>query len=518
MAYTSNFKPAKSLAGCLFLICAFIPTVASYGGQHQWTPQDPCPTEIIAVVPISSPFGTHDAVHEAMKTCNNISKLDLSIASFGCEIWPARYSLPFALDGSDRYLSHLRVLILEGYEFDYSEWGHIVPPRPHWSEEDGSWPSSSSNPIIAWGSGWYYRARWFVDRVQYQLTPSKWPCWWWDFGKAHAWYKWRNVPTQQRLKDNMELWLEAMDFSQIRELSITQRGSLKPKGSAVLHRLPLVLSNLRSLTIGGRWVDWKTELEEWEAEPGPLPKPKLKSPRPPRARDFILAFPPSSLTNLTWFESGTCDADVFNRVLQHHGVSLRQLEWTNTELENDPRPSLSTDQLRSLGNWAPGLTDLTIDLNRENDDWPYEKLEAIAQSLPNLTNLTIYLNLLPMPGQNKTEGMARLSDQFTISRRFAQPFLDTDASNEMFRFLRNSQSGSRLESLAFREGYWGNRELADWGLGGRWIEEVRAWATCNILRSDQPHSEDELWCQAGHNSDYEYYVNRAKEDEDKHLP
>ncbi|KAF7555176.1 hypothetical protein G7Z17_g2401 [Cylindrodendrum hubeiense] len=511
MIFAAIFNPPKAFLLFFVFAFAFSPAVAS--DERQWTRGDPCPTKIRVVVPVGSPFGTYEAVHEAMQTCSNITELGLYASSFGCTEFPSRWSLPFALDGSDRYLSSPRVLVFEFYKFDDLEWPQIVPPRPHWSNEDGTWPTtSSSSPVIAWVTNKYYGARWWIDRAQFYLTEGfrttdTW-WWWWRLDRAPRWYKWSSLPVEQRSKDNMELWLEAMDFSQVHTLSIKQDGSFKPKGNGLLHRLPSALTNLRSLTIGGRWVDWKTELDIWEAEPGPLPKNKLKSPRPPRVRDFILDLPSSSLTNLTWTESGTCDASVFDVILQHHGASLRQLEWTSAELETDPRPTLSTDQLRSLGTWAPELTNLTIDLNRENQDWPREKLETLAQSLPKLTDLMINLNLQTAQVQNSIGEGAGQNVVSSSSRFLAQPLLNADSAREMFDLFLKSQTSDKLETMTFREGNWEYPDYGSWLDGEGWVEGVRAWATCSILGPDGLRVEGEPWCRAGYNSEYGYYKDR----------
>ncbi|KAK7430661.1 hypothetical protein QQZ08_002704 [Neonectria magnoliae] len=497
------FRQLKTFALFLVFACVLTPAVAS--DKPHWTRRDPCPTKIVAVFPTDVPFGTHDAIHEAMKICSNITELDLSPAGHSCEHPVLRWNLPFALDGSDRYLSSLRVLALEAYDFDDVEWQEIAASRPHWSNEDGSWPvSSSSSPSIVLATEIFYHARWWIERAQYYLArffdPMNYSPW--ELDKAPRWYKWSSVPIAQRSKGNMELWLDAMDFSQVHTLSIKEYYSLKPKGHDLLHRLPAALPSLRSLTIRGRWVDWKTELEMWEAAPGPLPKNKWKTPRRPRAGDFILALPASSLTNLIWTDSETCDAYVFDVVLQHHGASLRQLAWTNAELEIDPRPTLSMDQLRSLGRWAPELTSLTIDLNRENQDWPREKLKSLARSLPKLTHLTINLNLHTTDGKNSISESNLQKNIPSKPESLTRPFLNAESVREMLHLLLESQTSKNLETVTFREGNWEGPELGAGRIGEGWIEGVRAWVTCRIPGPDELRNESDSWCRAGFNSEY----------------
>lgn len=481
------------------LALTITPVKANY--EPQWTRQDPCPDKINAVIPVGSPFGNHETVHEAMKTCTNITELSIYTGFFGCTGFPDRYSLPFALDGSDRYLSAPQVLTLDAYEFDDMEWQNVLPPRPHWSNDDGSWPSSSSlNSIIVMTVELYYHTRWFLDHLSYPLTRMLFRAYewrrWWSSGKAAKWYRWRRLPAEYRSKDNMELWLEAMDFSHVHTLSIKQHWDPKPKGDALFHRLPLALTSLRSLTIGGRWE---------EAELGSLPKQKLKSPRPLRALDFIIALPASSLTNLTWIESATVDADVFDAVLQHHGQSLRQLKWINAEVEGDPRPTLSTEQLRNLGKWAPGLADLTIDLDREQEDWPREKLKTLGQSLPKLKNLTLYLNLEAVNSQNDTMHPVIHYDFPFAPQSLARPLLDANGARDMFLLLQEYQHGNELETVLFREGDWDGRDDLATSSYDLWSEGLRNWARCTILGQDGGRLEDGPRCYAEYNIEYERF-------------
>ncbi|KAF5005547.1 hypothetical protein FDECE_8018 [Fusarium decemcellulare] len=410
---------APAASSNLLMRFLLVPLVAFIPCTHAHLPffQDSCPTKIEAIIPHGSPFDTNPfddihAVHNAMKRCKTVTELNIRVGSLGCTDVFVRFDLPFALDGSDKYLSIPRVLRLEGYEFDNIEWQSITPDHLSWAKEDGNRS---------------YHALLFVDWIKAQWDPMN--HWYWFSGHAKAWYKWRHVSEAQRSKDNLALWLDAMDFSRIDTLSVKESRNvlIKPNGTTFFDRLPKELTSLKSLTVGGRWDDEESD-DYTQDEPS----------RPPKALDFILAFPSESLTSLAWTESGTCDDAIFEAVLQHHGASLKYLEWTSSELDYHPRPMLSTSQLQSLRNRTPQLTDLTIDLKRENNDWPYGKLTAIAQSLPNLVNLTIYFNLEAEQTKNKTAIIS-----YTDFRNFerlplAQPLLTADAGRKMFRRLENS--------------------------------------------------------------------------------
>ncbi|KAF4963964.1 hypothetical protein FSARC_8099 [Fusarium sarcochroum] len=488
MTLNTRVKPPGLLTIALLTLSADLHIV--YG--QQWTSKDYCPTKIDAKISRGSQFGTASAVHEAMKTCSTVDELTIRMGTMGCTDICVHISLPFALDGSDRYLSAPSILELEGYSFDHSEWDTIVPERPHWSEEDGSWPTpSSTNPIVRWASDRYHRGRMFANKAKEGYWgPFSGPC-----GKADAWYKWRHVSKEQRSKDSTELWLDAMDFSRVHTLSIREsRGTtIKPNGTAFYHRFPKELPSLKSLAIGDRWDDDRVS----------TPAPESTASKRPKALDFILAFPVASLTSFSWTESGTCENDVFEAVLKHHGASLQELEWTSSEIDYDPRPVLSNSQLQSLGSLAPELTNLTIDLNRENNDWPYQKLKILAQSVSHLTNLTIYLNLQSEQKHNSSEMTIEPGYVPPQVQPMAQPLLTSDAARKMFDVLRKAQPNKELETVTFREGDW-LRPLVgpvwDSVEDEDWKTDVRVWVVCTVFGPDGVRLDREPSCQAGNNS------------------
>ncbi|KAK7417850.1 hypothetical protein QQX98_004325 [Neonectria punicea] len=405
-----------------------------------------------------------------MKTCSNIVELDLYASVFGCSNFPRRYNLPFNLDGSDRYLSSLRVLKLEAYDFDGRDWEGIQRHCPIWSNKDGAWPLDRPS----WES-WVYNVLWDIDYTCFRLIGS----WWVTSGNALRWYNASKLSPEKRTKTNLELWLEAMDFSQIHTLAIKETHHPTIKGDALFNHLPAALPSLRSLTVGGPWTDF-----------GAATLPKT-----PPARDFILAFPPSSLTNLTWLDNSSCDEEIFNKVLQHHGQTLKQLEWRNSELRYKLRPILSIDQIQQLGALAPDLQDLTIDLNREgSDSWPHAKLDALATSLPKLTSLTIYFELATECGRK------RLNDEYTGAytgpKYFVQPLLETSSAREMFKRLRAAKVGEELTTVRFRAGDWTRSYHGGLRDGPSWLEGRRVDIKCTVFNEDGTRKEEEVWCRA----------------------
>ncbi|KAF5663908.1 cytochrome p450 monooxygenase [Fusarium circinatum] len=285
----------------------------------------------------------------------------------------------------------------------------------------------------------------------------------------------------------MLLWLEAMDFSKVHTLSIAN-GNTWPEGKGLLVNLPPALTSLENLSIRGRWLNWRTHLPEWEAAPGPLPKNKWSSSPPPPARNFILAIPPT-LKKLIWKESETTQEDIYNPILKHQGSTLQHLEWTNHERGFKPRPILTQDQLRSLGEWAPGLSSLTIDLEGRNGTLPQEELKILAGALPKLRSLVVHLNLLD-------EGLLMNNTGYEDKKKHASDsVLDVEKGLDLFQGLRNAKVGEKLDSVEFLQGEWTN----DWPFGQS-LWEDRCWVRCWL---DEKDEEPGPRCNSGHDNAYD---------------
>ncbi|KAF5667116.1 cytochrome p450 monooxygenase [Fusarium heterosporum] len=196
---------------------------------------------------------------------------------------------------------------------------------------------------------------------------------WHENGRALRWYNHRHLPA----RDNMQLRLEAMDFSQVHSFTIKE-GVITPEEEGLYQDLPHTLTGIISLSVRGRWAEaYRT---------------KTPSSSIPPALNFIL--------------------EVYPR-LQH-------LRWTESV------PSLK--QLQNLGKWTPELQNLTIDLLRNWGDWPREELKTIAERLSDLRNLVVYLNMLnstnqTMPLQPELDtgtaiDMFRVLSQFKVGDEF----------------------------------------------------------------------------------------------------
>ncbi|KAL4728237.1 hypothetical protein ACLX1H_004979 [Fusarium chlamydosporum] len=424
-----------------------------------------------------------------MQLCDNI--VDLRIAGTDSGIY-----LPFKLDGSERYRSAPQVLSFAEYLTDHSEWAHIWPFRPHWSGNKGSWPvSSSANPVIAWAVDMFYQVRWRLnilrDFVLFEVIGLIGPPEIWRLEKCQRWYEQSHIPEERRSMDNIQLWLEAMDFSQVHTLTIAEY--LKtPKGQGLYEELPVALTGLRTLKIEGRWIGWRVETPAREAscekywyEDEDVGE-ELWSEIPSPAQNFLTAVHPK-LESLTWTKSGPFRDDIFEPVLKHHGPTLKHLEWTNRESRCEPRPILSVRQIRTLGEYSPRLTNLTIDLNRVDGVWPWKHLKAIAENLPKLTSLIIYLDM---------QGVATSFESISEGGPLTKPLLNKEAALEMFNVLNLFKTGDKLRSVEFRGGDWG--EVFGWVKwnGAEWLERSeRLWANCSL---EEKRGTVKPICEIGH--------------------
>ncbi|EQB56657.1 hypothetical protein CGLO_03321 [Colletotrichum gloeosporioides Cg-14] len=371
-----------------------------------------CPSEIHATIPESDGHWVSDRrsrsihqIHSILETCPEVATLDLRFALIGCVGFPERWSLPLNPAGNTKYLSAIRDLSLDGYNFDDFE----------------------SNYISL--HGWDHTLQWITS------------------GNAFKFLKWRLLPRDQRAKTNLELWLEAMDFSQLQSLSIRCDSCRDSSVDLIAKLLAPKLPSLQSLSVNG-----------------------------PEMLDFILAIPAGSLYQFTWIKPQYSE-ETLRLILEHHGSSLTGLEWRSAETLYRARPLLPMPILRDIGNLAPRLKALTIDLNRHNTSWPLDDMATLMKSIPGtLAHLTVYFEMASEYRRQKND--FDWDGRGEAIEEFAQPLLNSTTARELARFLQD-HGGQSLEQVKFFAGDWER----DWGEPLQftdWLHQRRAWIHCDM--------------------------------------
>ncbi|KAK8108346.1 uncharacterized protein PG998_010359 [Apiospora kogelbergensis] len=356
-----------------------------------------CPSHLQVQVPRNS---TMDEVHSILSSCSSIQSLSLQVAQLGCVGHPERWSLPLDPSGRSRYLSRPDKLSLGGYRFQDLDLDYIRPP--------GSSVGRYVNP-------------WMVS------------------GKAWAWLRWQFLSPLQRSTINIDLWLGAMDFSFIRELTILHYHG---DPEVLVSRLPARLPRLQSLTVGG-----------------------------PGLHQLVLAMQDNPLEHLSLLDPGP--SHNLAAILDAHGKTLKSLQWHNLEGLSARRPVISEFELQRLHATAPNLQSLTLDLNRHDEDWPWESLKALRQGLPqSLEHLTIYFEMASeCRRQKRDDYYHNCGEPCMPAEQYAQPLLTAEAAQAMSRFLMRD-APSTLSHISFFAGYPEDYESlngneANW-LFGKW--------------------------------------------------
>ncbi|KXH41574.1 hypothetical protein CSAL01_01076 [Colletotrichum salicis] len=365
--------------------------------------------------PSNTDYDSLVGVHDALSRCPNITTLELRVGEVGCVGEPDRWSLPLDPAGTSRYPPVLDTLSLEKY---------------HFYDRNGD----------------------------YLRLPSTWThlsAWIWS-GDAFRWLKWRLLSDEQRSVSNIELWLDAMDFSKIRHLSILDYDG-SPE-TLVESKLPLSLPSLRTLRL-----ERNTTV------------------------DFALSLPPHSLESLSWLDASQNQS--IRPILEHHGRSLTHLEWRTPESLESERPALPKEILRDIRNLAPSLRALTIDLNR-NDTWPWEDLRALSSGLPSgVTNLTLFLEIASeCLRQQSPYDPIRCEDTCGPAEQLAKPLLTATSALHVARFIRHYAEGS-LTSINFFAGDWTRTWDGPINMP-TWLDGRRAWIACGAEGGER----DELRC------------------------
>ncbi|KAK4449714.1 hypothetical protein QBC34DRAFT_438139 [Podospora aff. communis PSN243] len=419
--------------------------------SHFWKPGDPCPTEIHGVPFSLQPYGAHvfrdnnfDSVrdiHEALLRCDAVQGIYLRIPPGMCLGEVAGFTWPLNPTGDDRYLSAPKIVSLGGY----GTRGCEVVRRP-----------------LLPPDGWM-RRNWVA---------------------LCSWVRWQSstIPRWKgETKSNFELWLDAMDFSQVHTLHLNSSMVISPESARLL---AATLPRLETLIVDGH-----------------------------ESRDFLLNLPPNSLKHLTWNNMHVSNIPRWFHqkislipIFQHHGASLLSLALHADETPRHSPPSLATDDIQQLAILAPNLENLTLNLGRHkpkgyNDViWPWDTLKLIATGFPELTHLTVYFPLAsPCRRANSWRAVAPGCEGV---KQYWKPILTVRAAREMAEYLARHKKGRKLEAVTVRSGDWeeGYKKTLGWAKFGRqegekrvWFDGKKIWVHCVLEEGE----EGRVQCNGG---------------------
>ncbi|KAK5042864.1 hypothetical protein LTR84_012437 [Exophiala bonariae] len=441
----------KSIPGTLLMLLAILLLVTGTFARS-WRAGDECPSTIKVSIPGGRYYrddepkkpllDTMASVHAALTTCPNITSLDLRVSLQGCSNWPDRWSFPFSLPGGETYPA-LRQIRLEGYRFD---------DRP---VDETGWPKGSYLP-------WYEKS---LD---------------WVFsGNAMRALRYHMLPREQREKNNIQLWLDAMDWSQVEEFAFL--GHQQPDTvSALLNSTQGVMPGLRRVELG-RGQPWST-------------------------LQFLLNVERHSLTHLTSIDSFNRKTPFALREVQ--GDSLQHIDLHTVETTLVESPAYTATELEHFKH-MPNLTHLSLNIAR-NGTWLFEELSAISQ-IPSLRTAELWLDITSMCRKQKVDnGHYNVEDPNCKGRdQYLLPYINETSTLEVFKFLRAKKIGEELTNVTFWGGDW-SRPWDGPVYSPPWIEGRKVKVLCTNGKEEHGSGEENCTVLTG----VEYWDQKARWYED----
>ncbi|KAJ1331945.1 hypothetical protein MN608_05410 [Microdochium nivale] len=348
--------------------------------------QERCRASIKATIPGYLGSSSTVPLHQQLISCPEVRHLDLRLAPMGCSEWPARWTLPFRHGAPDVY-PPLTSLRLEGYRFDEIPYEWDGPGRLL-----GGGPPRSTMPL------------------QQMIS-----IWW-------------NTPASARNMTNLELWLQAMDWSALQSLDLVDKLTQHFVDVAWPH-----LMGLKQLSI-----------QSW-GQPG--------------AADVAVAMvslpDEVGLESLRW--RGRRMTGDLEKVLGRHGIGLKRLDLGMDRPRE--RFAISAGEARLMRELAPGLEQVNVVMIR-NGTWPIEILETLA-SLPRLKELELGWQLESDCALERAGMSIVASDKLpACTSDYGQPALDEVAARGLFERLERwrdmvvdgAAGAAKLEKVVFYSG------------------------------------------------------------------
>lgn len=408
-----------------------------------WMPGSPCPTSISARIGTSGGdwcaaephsaycrFPNTTVIHSALIHCPAVEELNIWFEVGGCtgpEV--DRWNLPIELLQKGQRYPPLKRLTLDGYSFG-GLWERI--------EEERIDPDDVTDVKLYEDEWDGYESLWVANR--YVDERNGWV--------QEAWER------DGETKTNLDMWIEAMDWGQLEELSInTERSEMVE----VTTKLPQRLTSLKSLHVN--------------------------------SFAFVEALKEHTLEELEWV--GKTKEGQLDQILRLQGKSLKSAEYRCNEAACSDWPQHAN--VSAIAHLAPVLQHISLNMPRVNDTWPLEHLEALA-STASLTSAELYFRLqsdCELYGQylgrcfrcgNAWREWSEESWETGHCRgeqRYASPSLNATTAQDMFEYMRYHKIGAELESVTFKAGDWTGPYDGPLRLEG-FLDDRRVMVTCRV--------------------------------------
>jgi hypothetical protein len=249
---------------------------------------------------------------------------------------------------------------------------------------------------------------------------------WFYMGHWKSWLEWHKQPKAQGGKDNADLWLDAMDWTVVEELSVDK----------VPDSVRKVLSQSQALR----------KLNTTDIE-------------------LIMNLPNNTLTHLSFF-NGSYMRDLLPDILDHQGESLQSLElrWHDDYVPIRHLGDLDGD-FDLLANHTSNLSHLSISVLYNDTVWPFETIEKIA-AIPTLRRADLWMeSLSKCQGPHDPHIVVARTEMLGFSDKYEggycggkdalhERLLDSTGALEMFKHMREKKQGEELEETTFWAGKW----------------------------------------------------------------
>ena len=325
---------------CLLGFATIVGATTDYNGPTG-TPIPACPSSITARIGTSAGnwcaiepdgascrFPNTTTIHLTLVRCSVVETMDVWFEVGGCtgpEV--DRWNLPVEhLQDGQRY-PPLKSLKLDGYSFG-GLWERY---------EDDTVDPRDVTDLKLYDDEWDRYESWdpneYVDQRNARVKEE-----WEQDGEART---------------NLDMWIEAMDWSQLEELSIN---TARSEMVEVASKLPQRLTSLKILHVNSLL--------------------------------FIQELVPHTIEKLRWI--GRTKIGQLEQILKPHSNSLKSVEYRCDEASCSDWPQQVN--ISAVADLAPGLQHISVNMPRVNSTWPLKEIETLAK-MQSLTSADLYFRL-----------------------------------------------------------------------------------------------------------------------------